>query len=272
MLRAPHADPTADNGRGEPLRPAGRLRQLLRFVLRRHIVREVCRLCVRQGGRRAVPAPAVRLRLRHPRSAAIGRVPRLCLFRLLRRRPAGGAGDVRRARLAEGAGHRATDVRRSRRHATTARAALVSRGGLRADGRGDLARATRCCPRRSRADDGRRTGDAAHARRARRPRARRRTAHARERARAGRRAPGARSCASTEAARTACRPGRRQLPRMGSLGRAPARRPADRRRPARRAAARHRPARCRPARRKPARRRSHREPVPDPAAARVGRG
>ena len=208
-------------------------------------------------------------RLRHPRPPARDRLEGLHRLRLLRRRPAGLAGDVRRGVLA----------RRARDGQPRCTPCCRSCGSC-----------TRCCPtsgRRSRSP-----GDATRAELTalldeveeltRAPR----TAllavdlvalrDARAARCCSRRAPSSRADARRVAACTGVtaparasrsRPARGRPARRGPPGGRPAGRLPHRRRPARRRPQDGRPAGGRPARRRPARRRPHRRALPHPAAS-----
>ena len=84
----------------------------------------VGRLRRRQARRAAVPAPAGGCALRDPHRAAAAGVPGMRGVRLLRRRSARGAGDLRRTRA------RGRHVRGAAGGARTPRTALVPRGGV----------------------------------------------------------------------------------------------------------------------------------------------
>jgi len=102
---------------------------LFRLVLRRSGVLPVGRLRHRQARADRLPQPGHGLGLRHPRRVTSARLRRLHYLRLLRRRPAGGAGDLRRAGPARVPGDRRADVRRLPGDAGAARTALVPHRG-----------------------------------------------------------------------------------------------------------------------------------------------
>ena len=115
--------------------PAGGLLALRRALLRRAGVRRVGRLRHRQAGRRAVPEPAGRLPLRHPRPAPRRGFPGCAVFDCFGAGQQRHPGHLRRAQLAGGPGAGGGAVRRPPGDAAAARDPLVpGRGGGAAAG------------------------------------------------------------------------------------------------------------------------------------------